>query len=57
MDLGARYRFKADDKYITLRANVENVANEAYWAAASTANNYLTQGEPRTVKVSATVDF
>ncbi|MND70631.1 Ferrichrome receptor FcuA precursor [compost metagenome] len=57
VDLGARYRFKADDKYITLRANVENVANEAYWAAASTANNYLTQGEPRTVKVSATVDF
>ncbi|MNF55109.1 Ferrichrome receptor FcuA precursor [compost metagenome] len=57
VDLGARYRFKADDKYITLRANVENVANEAYWAAASTANNYLTQGEPRTLKVSATVDF
>ncbi|KAF1032844.1 MAG: Ferrichrome receptor FcuA [Pseudomonas sp.] len=57
VDLGARYGFKADDKYITLRANVENVANKAYWAAASTANNYLTQGEPRTVKLSATVDF
>ncbi|MGY2228795.1 TonB-dependent receptor [Pseudomonas tolaasii] len=57
VDLGARYRFKADDKYITLRANVENVANKAYWASASTSNNYLTQGEPRTVKVSATVDF
>jgi iron complex outermembrane receptor protein len=57
VDLGARYGFKADDKYITLRANVENVANKAYWASASTANNYLTQGEPRTLKVSATVDF
>ena len=57
VDLGARYGFKADDKYITLRANVENVANKAYWASASTANNYLTQGEPRTFKVSATVDF
>ncbi len=57
VDLGARYGFKADDKYITLRANVENVANKAYWASASTANNYLTQGEPRTVKFSATVDF
>uniref|UniRef100_UPI000369BBC5 TonB-dependent receptor n=1 Tax=Pseudomonas tolaasii TaxID=29442 RepID=UPI000369BBC5 len=57
VDLGARYGFKADDKYITVRANVENVANKAYWASASTANNYLTQGEPRTVKVSATVDF
>ena len=57
VDLGARYGFKADDKYITLRATVENVANKAYWASASTANNYLTQGEPRTLKVSATVDF
>lgn len=57
VDLGARYGFKADDKYITLRANVENVADKAYWASASTANNYLTQGEPRTVKLSATVDF
>ncbi|MGE7816883.1 TonB-dependent siderophore receptor [Pseudomonas sivasensis] len=57
VDLGARYGFKADDKFITLRANVENVANKAYWASASTANNYLTQGEPRTVKLSATVDF
>lgn len=57
VDLGARYGFKADDKYVTLRANVENVANKAYWASASTANNYLTQGEPRTLKLSATVDF
>jgi len=57
VDLGARYGFKADDKYITLRANVENVANKAYWSSASTSNNYLTQGEPRTLKVSATVDF
>jgi len=57
VDLGARYGFKADGKYITLRANVENVANKAYWASASTANNYLTQGEPRTLKVSATVEF
>lgn len=57
VDLGARYRFKMDEREVTLRANVENVANKAYWAAASTASNYLTQGEPRTVKVSATVDF
>lgn len=57
IDLGARYGFKADDQHITLRANVENIANKAYWASASTANNYLTQGEPRTLKFSATVDF
>jgi iron complex outermembrane recepter protein len=57
VDLGARYRFKFEEKDITLRANVENVANKAYWASASTSNNYLTQGDPRTLKVSATVDF
>ncbi|MFK7702331.1 TonB-dependent receptor [Pseudomonas caspiana] len=57
VDLGARYTFTVDKRDITLRANVENVANKAYWASASTANNYLTQGTPRTLKVSATVDF
>ncbi|MDH1264756.1 TonB-dependent siderophore receptor [Pseudomonas sp. GD03944] len=54
-DLGARYGFKMDDKYITLRANVENVTNEEYWASAHAG--YLTQGEPRLVKLSGTVDF
>ncbi|MDO7929438.1 TonB-dependent receptor [Pseudomonas sp. KFB-139] len=57
VDLGARYRFKLEERDITLRANLENVANKAYWASASTSNSYLTQGTPRTLKVSATVDF
>ncbi|HEF4761194.1 TPA: TonB-dependent receptor [Pseudomonas putida] len=54
-DLGARYAFRFDEQDITLRANLENVANEAYWASAN--GGYLTQGTPRTLKVSATVDF
>ncbi|NWE50617.1 TonB-dependent receptor [Pseudomonas gingeri] len=54
-DLGSRYRFKLDEKAITLRANLENVANTACWASAN--GGYLTQGTPRTLKVSATVDF
>lgn len=54
-DLGARYAFDLDQKQITLRANLENVANEAYWASAN--GGYLTQGTPRTLKVSATVEF
>ncbi|WP_460122289.1 TonB-dependent siderophore receptor [Pseudomonas sp. S2_C03] len=54
-DVGSRYAFKFDDKEITLRANLENVANKAYWASAY--GGYLTQGTPRTLKVSATVDF
>ncbi|MHC8287855.1 TonB-dependent siderophore receptor [Pseudomonas sp. XS1P51] len=54
-DVGSRYAFKVDEKEITLRANLENVANKAYWASAN--GGYLTQGTPRTLKVSATVDF
>ncbi|MNX82179.1 Ferrichrome receptor FcuA precursor [compost metagenome] len=54
-DLGARYAFGFDDRDVTLRANLENVANEAYWASAN--GGYLTQGTPRTLKVSMTVDF
>lgn len=54
-DLGARYAFNFDEQAITLRANLENVANEAYWASAN--GGYLTQGTPRTLKVALTVDF
>lgn len=54
-DLGARYTFKMDERDITLRAGVENVADKAYWKSAN--GSYLTQGAPRTLKVSATVDF
>lgn len=54
-NLGARYAFRLDEREVTLRANIENVANDAYWASAN--GGYLTQGTPRTLKVSATVDF
>ncbi|MDQ7987642.1 TonB-dependent receptor [Pseudomonas sp. G34] len=56
VDLGARYALKLDEeRQLTLRAGLENVADKAYWA--STNGGYLTQGEPRTLKVSATLDF
>lgn len=56
VDLGARYAMKLDEeRQLTLRAGLENVANKAYWASAN--GGYLTQGEPRTLKVSATLDF
>lgn len=54
-DLGARYSFEVQERPVTLRANLENVANKDYWASAN--GGYVTQGEPRTLKVSATVDF
>lgn len=54
-DLGARYTFNVAQKDVTLRANVENLMNKDYWASAN--GGYLTQGEPRTLKLSGTIDF
>lgn len=51
-DLGARYAFKAGDKPVVLRANVENVFDEDYWK-----DEYLYRGTPRTFLFSASVDF
>ena len=55
VDVGARYAFRAGNTPVTLRTTVENVFNKAYWASAS--SNGLTIGAPRTVLLSATVDF
>jgi len=43
----------------TLRSRVENVTGEDYWASAGgfPGAGYLTIGAPRTVLVSATLDF
>lgn len=54
-DLGARYVIAAGTTPVTLRFNVDNVANERYWASA--LGGYLVQGLPRTFKTSATIDF
>jgi iron complex outermembrane receptor protein len=54
-DAGARYKFKVAEKDLTLRVNVENIADKNYWASAN--GGYLTQGEPRLVKFSSTIDF
>ncbi len=58
-DLGARYRMVVDDRDVTLRANLENVTGRDYWASAGgyPDNGYLVLGAPRTLSVSATVDF
>lgn len=54
-DAGARYKFRVSQKDVTLRVNVENLTDKNYWASAY--GGYLTQGEPRLVKLSGTVDF
>ncbi|WP_426200703.1 TonB-dependent receptor [Pseudomonas sp. TWP3-1] len=60
LDVGARYAFKVDEKNITLRANVENVADKRYWSSAGASDDSepgLTLSTPRTYLLSATVDF
>lgn len=59
-DVGARYAFKVDEKHITLRANIENVADKRYWSSAGASDDSeagLTLSTPRTYLLSATVDF
>lgn len=49
-DLGARYTFQFQDSEVTLRARLENVTGEDYWASAGgfPGANYMVLGEPRT---------
>lgn len=54
-DLGARYNFKVEQRDVTLGLNVDNVANTKYWESAM--GGYLTQGDPRVAKLSASIEF
>ncbi|MBA4752737.1 MAG: TonB-dependent receptor [Sphingopyxis sp.] len=60
-DLGARYVALLGDTPLTLRFNVDNVANKRYWASAYNAfsafGSRLLQGGPRTFKASASIEF
>ncbi len=58
-DLGARYRMVIENRDVTLRARLDNVTGRDYWASAGgyTDRGYLVLGAPRTLSVSATVDF
>jgi len=53
LDLGARYATKVAGKPVMFRANLENVADKNYWVVS----NYVTVGAPRTLMLSAAVDF
>lgn len=57
-DLGTRFVTAVGEKPLTLRFNVDNVANQSYWASAfSSFGTQLLQGTPRTFKASASIDF
>ena len=59
LDLGARYTTRLSTQTLTLRATLENATSNDYWASVGgfPGAGYLTQGNPRTLVVSATVDF
>ena len=57
-DVGARYVFAAGNTPVTLRATIDNIANDRYWASAfDSFSAALLQGRPRTVTASVSVDF
>jgi iron complex outermembrane receptor protein len=55
-DFGGRYSTKIAGKSTTLRANVLNAFDRNYWSGVASFST-LSLGAPRTVLVSATVDF
>ena len=55
IDAGARYAFPVLDKTVTVRAELLNVFGNNYWA--STIGGTLIVGTPRTLLLSASVDF
>lgn len=59
LDLGARYSMKVQERDVTLRARLDNATGRDYWASTGgyANENYLVLGAPRTLSVSATVDF
>ena len=56
-DMGARYETKVAGKRLTLRLNVDNLSDEAYWHTRGVAANWLQQGMPRTFKFGAEVEW
>ncbi len=59
LDLGVRYLTEVQGKLVTLRLRIDNVADKGYWASVGgyPGSGYLTVSAPRTVSLSASVDF
>lgn len=56
VDAGLRYVATGwNGKPVTLRASVDNIFNDNYWATAT--RGYLSLGAPRTFRLSSTIDF
>lgn len=59
LDLGVRYLTEVQGKLITLRLRVDNVADKSFWASVGgyPGSGYLTVSAPRSLSLSASVDF
>lgn len=57
VDLGAAYSLKAAGRPLTLRARLTNAFDRDYWASASASSGQLSTGAPRTLALSASMDF
>ena len=55
-DMGARYEIDLNKQLLTLRLNVENLTDKAYWLT-SAGSSSIAQGAPRTIKLGAQLDF
>jgi len=56
-DIGARYKTVINKTPVIYRLNVENLFNKHYWAGLASNEGIVTLGSPRTVKLSATMQF
>lgn len=56
VDAGARYATKIDGRPTTFRATVQNVFDCEYWSGVA-SYGAISAGYPRTLQLSATVDF
>lgn len=60
VDAGVRYLMDiGGDRTLTLRGRVENLFDKSYWASVGgyPGSGYLVVGQPRTVSLTATIDF
>lgn len=55
-DVGARFATRIAERPTTLRATVQNVFDREYWSGVASYGAF-SQGSPRTLLLSATVDF
>ncbi|MFC0821271.1 TonB-dependent receptor [Moraxella marmotae] len=55
-DIGARYNTKIGGQLVTFDGKIHNLTNQAYWGVGW-MDSFLMLGSPRTVMLSATMDF